>query len=152
MLCVSLDRHGIVFHFLFVAKLNLLFCIFRYASLLLVITASLSRKLEDVPFCSRKMKRRPLLRLSTCAGEQNSIFLPLETQHMPEIFELFHSSFFIIPSMLPLWLQALDYFIQKRYSLFCIVFVWFNFFWFSFSKFRTSTCNHSLLWCLKIIE
>jgi len=39
---------------------------------------------------------------------------------MPEIFELFHSSFFIIPSMLPLWFQALDYFIQKRYSLFVL--------------------------------
>ena len=133
---MSLDRHGIVFHFLFVAKLNLLFCIFRYASLLLAITASLSRKLEDVPFCSRKIKRRPLLRLSTCTGEQNSIFLPLETQDMPEIFELFHSSFFIIPSMLPLWFQALDYFIQKRYSLFVLFLFGLIFFGFLFQSFE----------------
>ena len=95
--------------------LLLLFNIFRYASLLLVITASMSEKLEDAPFCSRPIRRRPLLKLLTCTGKQHSVFSPLDPPDMPEIFKLFQASFFIIPSMLPLWHQALDYFTQRRY-------------------------------------
>ena len=95
-----------------------LFCvlsnIFRYASLLLVITASMRNKLEDAPFCLRVIKRRPLLKLPACKGKQHDGFSPLNPSDLPEIFKLFQSSFFIIPSMFPLWLQALDYFIQRR--------------------------------------
>ncbi|XP_068730495.1 endoplasmic reticulum membrane-associated RNA degradation protein-like isoform X2 [Montipora capricornis] len=92
----------------------------QYASLLLVITASMSSKLEDVPFCSRKIKRRPLQELCTFAEEHLSVFPLLNTSDMPAVFELFNASFFIIPSMLPLWLLAMDYFCQKRFDL-CII-------------------------------
>ena len=88
----------------------------RYASLLLVITASLNVKLKDPPFCSRKIKRRPSIALSTCADNKlHSIFPALEPCNMTEIFNLLNSSFFIIPNMLPLWLTALDYFKEQRY-------------------------------------
>lgn len=88
----------------------------RYASLLLVITASLNVKLKDPPFCSRPIKRRPSIALSTCADNKlHSIFPALEPCNMTEIFNLLNSSFFIIPNMLPLWLTALDYFKEQRY-------------------------------------
>ena len=74
----------------------------------------MSSKLEDVPFCSRKIKRRPLQELCTFAEEHLSVFPLLNTSDMPAVFELFNASFFIIPSMLPLWLLAMDYFCQKR--------------------------------------
>lgn len=112
--CYIVHVHVIVHWFLSVL-VCVLFNIFRYASLLLVITASMSNKLEDAPFFSRVIKRRPLLKLSTCTGKQHGGFSPLNPSDMPEIFKLFQSSFFIIPSMLPLWLQALNYFIQRRY-------------------------------------
>ena len=54
------------------------------------------------------------MKLTSCSGEQESVFLSLELPDMPEIIKLFHASFFIISSMLPLWLQALDYFFQRR--------------------------------------
>ena len=88
----------------------------RYASLLLVITSSLNVKLKDPPFCSRQIKRRPSIALSTCADNKlHSIFPALEPCNMTEIFNLLNSSFFIIPNMLPLWLTALDYFKEQRY-------------------------------------
>ena len=88
--------------------------IFRYASFLLVITASMHCKLENEPFCSSKIRRRPLRKLSVDAGMQLSVFPLIKISDMPEMLELFHANFFIIPNMLPLWLQAVDYFVQKR--------------------------------------
>ena len=89
--------------------------VFRYVSLLLLITASMSNKLRDAPFNSREIKRRPLVNLSTCADDHfYSIFSPLETSNTGEILKLFQSSFLIIPSMLPLWILALEYFKQQR--------------------------------------
>ena len=76
-------------------------------------------KLRDAPFSSRQVKRRHLVNLSTCADDHlYSIFSPLETSNTEEILKLFHSSFFIIPSMLPLWILALEYFKQQRWLLF----------------------------------
>ncbi|XP_078349682.1 endoplasmic reticulum membrane-associated RNA degradation protein-like [Oculina patagonica] len=93
----------------------------QYASLLLVITASMSSKLKDAPFCSREIKRRPLVNLSTCADDNlYRIFPPLQLSNMQEISKFFHSSFFIIPSMLPLWILALEYFKQQRFD-FCVI-------------------------------
>lgn len=92
----------------------------QYASFLLVITASMYCKLENEPFCSRKIRRRPLRKLSVDAGMQLNVFPLIKISDMPEVLELFHANFFIIPNMLPLWLQAVDYFVQKRFD-FCMV-------------------------------
>ena len=100
-----------------ISKFKIHYCCFvlRYASLLLLITASMSGKLKDVPFNSRKIKRRPLVNLSTGADDHlYSIFSLLEPSNTEEILQLFHSSFFIIPTMLPLWTLALEYFEQQR--------------------------------------
>lgn len=107
--------------------------IFRYASFLLVITASMHCKLENEPFCSRKIRRRPLQKLSVDARMQLNVFPLIKISDMPEVLELFHANFFIIPNMLPLWLQAVDYFVQKRFLVDLSILI---------QKFNNSSAQH----------
>ena len=107
--------------------------IFRYASFLLVITASMHCKLENEPFCSRKIRRRPLQKLSVDAGMRLNVFPLIKMSDMPVVLELFHANFFIIPNMLPLWLQAVDYFVQKRFLVDLSILI---------QKFNNSSAQH----------